>query len=146
MVFLAQKGGLRPRKFHIAFRSRMSGERSLHCSFFSQQIHFVGIRCEFVLVQILYKKEKRPFPKKWSFSGAEGGIWTPARLNTAYSLSRGAPSASWVLLQAESMNIQLIARILYHRKCVLSRKTSRLFPTFAKKHGNCPCFSLAQPL
>ena len=30
---------------------------------------------------------------------AEGGIWTLAPLLTAYSLSRGAPSATWVLLQ-----------------------------------------------
>ena len=29
--------------------------------------------------------------------GAEGGIWTLAPLLTAYSLSRGAPSATWVL-------------------------------------------------
>ena len=29
----------------------------------------------------------------------EGGIWTLAPLLTAYSLSRGAPSATWVLLQ-----------------------------------------------
>ena len=30
--------------------------------------------------------------------GGEGGIWTLARFLHAYSLSRGAPSASWVLL------------------------------------------------
>ena len=29
----------------------------------------------------------------------EGGIWTLAPLLTTYSLSRGAPSATWVLLQ-----------------------------------------------
>ena len=29
----------------------------------------------------------------------EGGIWTLAPLLTTYSLSRGAPSAAWVLLQ-----------------------------------------------
>ena len=33
--------------------------------------------------------------------GGEGGIWTLAALITHYSLSRGAPSASWVLLHAE---------------------------------------------
>ena len=33
-----------------------------------------------------------------TFNG-EGGIWTLAPLLTTYSLSRGAPSASWVLLQ-----------------------------------------------
>ena len=31
----------------------------------------------------------------------EGGIWTLAPLLTTYSLSRGAPSASWVLLQTK---------------------------------------------
>ena len=31
-------------------------------------------------------------------SSAEGGIWTLAPLLTTYSLSRGAPSATWVLL------------------------------------------------
>ena len=33
-----------------------------------------------------------------TFNG-EGGIWTLAPLLTTYSLSRGAPSAAWVLLQ-----------------------------------------------
>ena len=84
-------------------------------------------------VQILsFKKKSTPDGCAFLF-GAEGGIWTPARLITAYSLSRGAPSASWVLLQAESMDIQLIARILYHGKYGVSRKTSRLFPSFEKK-------------
>ena len=32
------------------------------------------------------------------FGGGEGGIWTLATVNPSYSLSRGAPSASWVLL------------------------------------------------
>ena len=33
-------------------------------------------------------------------SNGEGGIWTLAPLLTTYSLSRRAPSATWVLLQA----------------------------------------------
>ena len=33
--------------------------------------------------------------------GAEGGIWTLACFLDTYSLSRGAPSASWVLLHAD---------------------------------------------
>ena len=33
------------------------------------------------------------------FFGAEGEIWTLARFLDAYSLSRGAPSATWVLPQ-----------------------------------------------
>ena len=36
----------------------------------------------------------------WEVSNGEGGIWTLAPLLTTYSLSRGAPSATWVLLQA----------------------------------------------
>ena len=36
----------------------------------------------------------------WSLLlNGEGGIWTLAPLLTTYSLSRGAPSAAWVLLQ-----------------------------------------------
>ena len=35
----------------------------------------------------------------------EGGIWTLAPLLTTYSLSRGAPSASWVLLQMPETNV-----------------------------------------
>ena len=35
--------------------------------------------------------------RSWKKSG-EGGIWTLAPLSTAYSLSRGAPSTTWVLL------------------------------------------------
>ena len=40
-----------------------------------------------------------------SLCNGEGGIWTLAPLLTTYSLSRGAPSASWVLLQADSIHI-----------------------------------------
>ena len=35
-------------------------------------------------------------------TNGEGGIWTLAPLLTTYSLSRGAPSATWVLLQLNS--------------------------------------------
>ena len=35
----------------------------------------------------------------------EGGIWTLAPLLTTYSLSRGAPSATWVLLQMSDQKI-----------------------------------------
>ena len=35
---------------------------------------------------------------KLAFRNAEGGIWTLAPLLTTYSLSRGAPSTTWVLL------------------------------------------------
>ena len=40
-----------------------------------------------------------------SFSNGEGGIWTLAPLLTTYSLSRGAPSATWVLLQMPDQKI-----------------------------------------
>ena len=46
----------------------------------------------------------------------EGGIWTLAPLLTTYSLSRGAPSATWVFLHmvnyqiyAESLNQEVLA-------------------------------------
>ena len=50
------------------------------------------------------KQEKTPFAlvdKRRFFYGGEEGIWTLARFLHAYSLSRGAPSASWVLLHVK---------------------------------------------
>ena len=38
-------------------------------------------------------------------SNGEGGIWTLAPLLTTYSLSRGAPSTTWVLLLGWSFNL-----------------------------------------
>ena len=56
----------------------------------------------------------------------EGGIWTLAPLLTTYSLSRGAPSASWVLLQADlTHNIVLVllfSRLhLPEKNCTVSK-------------------------
>ena len=47
------------------------------------------------------------FSKKFSLQvkSAEGGIWTLAPLLTTYSLSRGAPSTTWVLLLGWSFNL-----------------------------------------
>ena len=45
---------------------------------------------------------------KFKTSNGEGGIWTLAPLLTTYSLSRGAPSASWVLLHKSWLMIQYI--------------------------------------
>ena len=46
----------------------------------------------------------------------EGGIWTHAPLLTTYSLSRGAPSTSWVLLQVNQADwLQLITHSCYNR-------------------------------
>ena len=42
------------------------------------------------------------------YTNGEGGIWTLAPLLTTYSLSRGAPSASWVLLQKTISPFHLI--------------------------------------
>ena len=45
--------------------------------------------------------------------GGEAGIWTLATIHSYYSLSRGAPSASWVLLQKNNkQNICLSRGIL----------------------------------
>ena len=42
---------------------------------------------------------------------AEGGIWTLAPLLTTYSLSRGAPSTTWVLLQVDwCLNSQITGK------------------------------------
>ena len=59
------------------------------CSFFTRTTHIISI--QFVLV-------KNFFHHVWWKSG-EGGVRTLAPLLTTYSLSRRAPSASWVLLQ-----------------------------------------------
>ena len=45
-----------------------------------------------------------------SLCNGEGGIWTLAPLLTTYSLSRGAPSASWVLLQNKADWINLLPK------------------------------------
>ena len=43
----------------------------------------------------------------WVFiTDGEGGIWTLAPLLTTYSLSRGAPSTTWVLLQMLYLSIR----------------------------------------
>ena len=41
---------------------------------------------------------KNPTYSDRVFCGGEAGIWTLATIHSYYSLSRGAPSASWVLL------------------------------------------------
>ena len=48
---------------------------------------------------------------------AEGGIWTLAPLLTTYSLSRGAPSTSWVLL---------LGWILFHIQFIFAGKSLKL--------------------
>ena len=47
---------------------------------------------------------------KLAFRNAEGGIWTLAPLLTTYSLSRGAPSTTWVLLLGWFINKYLFVR------------------------------------
>ena len=69
-------------------------------------VHFLMLLISFV--QLLNNSTSFDFCQHlFSFSqtffnawSGEGGIWTLAPLLTTYSLSRGAPSASWVLLQA----------------------------------------------
>ena len=52
---------------------------------------------------------------------AEGGIWTLAPLLTTYSLSRGAPSTTWVLLHlVESHSFRNPYSILYREPILLS--------------------------
>ena len=46
-----------------------------------------------------------------SMSNGEGGIWTLAPLLTAYSLSRGAPSTAWVLLQYQALELSLCMKV-----------------------------------
>ena len=53
------------------------------------------------IVQIFrfYAAKQKHHPDGWCFVGGEGEIWTLApRFMAAYALSRGASSASWVLL------------------------------------------------
>ena len=56
-------------------------------SLFTISHHFIDVNSYFLF-----------FSNKKQENG-EGGIWTLAPLLTTYSLSRGAPSATWVLLQ-----------------------------------------------
>ena len=46
-----------------------------------------------------------------SMSNGEGGIRTLAPLLTAYSLSRGAPSTAWVLLQYQALELSLYMKV-----------------------------------
>ena len=57
------------------------------------------------------KCKKTPSSVDWTvfIIGGVRGIWTLAWLLTTYSLSRGAPSASWVSLRIKEINIILPA-------------------------------------
>ena len=48
---------------------------------------------------LLIKKAQKKHSRNLYCANGERGIWTLAPLLTTYSLSRGAPSASWVFLQ-----------------------------------------------
>ena len=58
--------------------------------------------------------KKRVVAKPHGFSttpqSAEGGIWTHATLHECYSLSRGAPLATWVLPRMASEHMKLAER------------------------------------
>ena len=58
---------------------------------------------------------------KLAFRNAEGGIWTLAPLLTTYSLSRGAPSTTWVLLLGWS-----IMNIYFQRHLIAFALTERV--------------------
>ena len=106
------------RKFFLTFRRWKLNPRN------SQKVDSKAERCEHVYKQAT--KAKRDFLRKggaaaWAHSdfykkseqaiqsllrhGGEGGIWTLATILSYYSLSRGAPSASWVLLRIK-INIE----------------------------------------
>ena len=57
-----------------------------------------------------WKKSLLSVDKKDFFRGGVRGIWTLAWLLTTYSLSRGAPSASWVSLRINKYNISLLPK------------------------------------
>ena len=66
---------------------------------------FVGKRSGIYLQFIIQTPHntKRTTPLVWFFLGGVRGIWTLARFLDAYSLSRGAPSASWVSLRIKDI-------------------------------------------
>ena len=85
--------------FWIFFRA--VGPFSEPCPFGLTHLEFSGLHCCLfvkVLASILSKFSSGNLLKT---TNGEGGIWTLAPLLTTYSLSRGAPSASWVLLQTK---------------------------------------------
>ena len=67
--------------------------------FCSWKIHFEIFQGWFILLDFqgstLFQSGKK--------LNGEGGIWTLAPLLTTYSLSRGAPSAAWVLLHVHTL-------------------------------------------
>ena len=72
-----------------------------HCLFDGNKYKPFGAVCQRVVSRgkgkISRVKQKETSERMSLFTGAEGGIRTLAPLLTAYSLSRGAPSATWVL-------------------------------------------------
>ena len=72
-----------------------------HCLFDGNKYKPFGAVCQRVVSRgkgkISRVKQKETSFRMSLFAGAEGGIRTLAPLLTAYSLSRGAPSATWVL-------------------------------------------------
>ena len=57
---------------------------------------------------------------------AEGGIWTLAPLLTTYSLSRGAPSTTWVLLHSWLKRISFYKQDRYSIGCTGKRSKLKL--------------------
>ena len=50
--------------------------------------------------------------------GGERGIWTLATVIPYYTLSRGAPSASWVFLHIRFDCFFSVAQLYYHKSCI----------------------------
>ena len=74
---------------------------------FSKQLVHI-ITCSSVCQQLFWTSFD------WEIQNGEGGIWTLAPLLTTYSLSRGAPSATWVLLQLNKFKIYNMVK--YHKR------------------------------
>ena len=69
-------------------------------SFQGSLCHFVNSFFAVLADSLIIISDVQAFVKNFFiyFFGGEGGIWTHAPLLTVYSLSRGAPSTTWVLL------------------------------------------------
>ena len=123
-----------------------------HCLFDGNKYKPFGAVCQRVVSRgkgkISRVKQKETSKRMSLFAGAEGGIWTLAPLLTAYSLSRGAPSATWVLLQAEfhtymdarparciivaysAADVNLFFRLTAGGKCAISVPEQRRYDCF----------------
>ena len=101
-LFRGGEGGIRPAALGQCRRPARGTKKPFTGWFFSRHRRAVP----FSSLLLLCSTKKRPQMRSL-FRGGEGGIRTLAPVTPAYSLSRGAPSATWVLLHGYIAGVML---------------------------------------